>query len=145
MSIKFERPENWDLLSKRERRDVRRRWRKAPETRSAKKAVRKERREKRQEFLSKWVLSPVLPKVQPALLKAIDDGLGGDEAVNDAIDYLKEQADNLADFGFITNVPFVGDVLEGVTDILLDLAEEQLEAEVNKALDDLKAKGLWPE
>ena len=42
-------------------------------------------------------------------------------------------------------MPFVGDALESITDILLDLAEDQLREEVERVLAELKAEGLWPE
>lgn len=123
--VKFEKPDDWGNLSRKERRAARREWRQDPATVAEKEEARSERRAKRRAFLSKFVLSPVLDKVKPAVAAAVEDGLEGGDAIDDAVEYLMEKADDLADFNFI-KVPLVGAALEGITDVLLDIAEAEL-------------------
>lgn len=130
MPVVFDPPANFKSLPAKERRALRRAWRKLPETKEARAVA----RAKTQDWFEKWVLSPVLPLVGVAAQTALDDGLDGQDAIDDAVDYLIERLDALADFSFL---PIGTPIAEAASDALIAAASQYLEDRVREAINKL--------
>lgn len=133
--MRFERPAEWPRLTPAQRRALRRAWRTSPEVVAARQA----KRAQTAAFMDRFVLSPVLPLVRPALIAALEDGMDDEGAITDALDHLMARADELADWDWL-RVPVLSAMAEPLSDALLAGARGFLEAKLREALADLRAQ-----
>lgn len=143
-ALRFEKPANWSALTPKQKIAARKAWRNLPATRAARKAERAAAKAKTAAFFKEFVIQPVEPLLRKAVQTALDEGLDGDDLVDDVTDWAREKLDDLAAFEALKKIPAAGTALAGfaeaASDAMIAGAIDHLEIEIREVLAEVLAE-----